>query len=150
MEAGANGQDAPSSQAPGLSIDEIGLVIFIIRCARVVAFLQRFAPAKYLPPEEERIPPSLLKRLIHELKKLVPKWKWTSSARALPRSPAKLGDELFYAITALRLSRAEISRAGYTDCVDVLDEVYSLLYSIGIRMRERKARSKAKQVEASE
>jgi hypothetical protein len=150
MEAGANGQDAPSSQAPLLSIDEIGLVIFIIRCARVVAFLQRFAPKKYLPPEEDRIPPSLLKRLISELKKLVPKWKWTSSARALPRSPAKLGDELFYAITALHTRRLEIWRAGYTDCAAVLDEVYSQLYSIGIRMRTRKARSKEKQVESSE
>ena len=61
---------------------------------------------------------------------------------ALSRSPGKLGDELFYAITALHMSRLEIWRAGYTDCVAVLDEVYSLLYAIGISMRERKHRSK--------
>jgi hypothetical protein len=76
------------------------------------------------------------------LKKLIPKWKWTPSARKLPRSPAKLGDELFYAITTIRMRRDEIWRAGYKDCVAVLDEVYALLYSIGIRMRERKHRSK--------
>ena len=58
------------------------------------------------------------------------------SGRELPRSPAKLGDELFYAITALRMSRLEIWRAGYTDCVAVLDEAYSLLYALGISMRE--------------
>ncbi len=92
-------------------------------------------------PKEDRVPPSLLRRLIHEMKKLVPKWKWISPARGLPRSPAKLGDELFYAIAALRTSRLEIWRAGYTDCVAVLDETYSLLYAIGTRMRERKHRS---------
>jgi hypothetical protein len=69
------------------------------------------------------------------------KWQWMSSARKLPRSPAKLADEFFYAITALRLSRLEIGRAGYTYCVAVLDEVYSLLYAIGTRMRQRKHRS---------
>ena len=85
-----------------------------------------------------------MKRLIHELKKLIPRWKWIAPARELPRSPAKLGDELFYAITALRTSRLEIWRAGYTDCVEVLDEAYALLYSIGIRMQERKRRAKGK------
>ena len=124
--------------APVLSIDELRSVVYIIRCARAIAFLQRIAPARYLPPKDDRVPPLLLKRLIHELKKLIPKWRWTSSARELPRSPAKLGDELFYAITALRMSRLEIRRAGSKDCVAVLDEAYSHLYSIGVRMRERK------------
>ena len=143
IQAGANGVEAPTPRAaPILSIDEFRTIVFIIRCARVIAFLQRFVPERYLPPKEDRIPPSLLKRLIRELKKLTPKWKWISSARALPRSPDKLGDELFYAITALRLSRFEIWRAGYTDCVAVLDEAYSLLYAMGISMRERKHRSK--------
>ena len=148
MRVGANGLDSSSPQAPPiLSIDELRSVVFIIRCARVIAFLQRFVPERYLPPKEDRIPPSLLKRLIRELKKLTPKWKWISSARELPRSPAKLGDELFYAITAIRMSRLEIWRAGYTECVAVLDEVYSLLYAMGLRMRERKHRSKGQQVE---
>ena len=147
MQVGANGLDSPSPQAaPILSIDEFRSVVFIIRCARVIAFLQRFVPEKYLPPKEDRIPPSLLKRLIHELKKLIPRWKWISSARQLPRSPAKLGDELFYAITALRTSRLEIWRAGYTDCVAVLDEAYALLYAIGIRMQERKRRSREQRI----
>jgi hypothetical protein len=151
MRVGANGRDASGPQAaPILSIDEHRLVVFIIRCARVIAFLQRFVPEKYLPPQEDRLPLSLLKRLIQELKKLIPKWKWTSSARELPRSPAKLGDELFYAITALRTSRLEIWRAGYTDCAEVLDETYSLLYEIGIRMQEKRRRSKAQQREVSQ
>ena len=146
IQVGANGLGAATPQAaPTLSIDEFRLVIFIIRCARVIAFLQRFAPRKYLPPHEDRVPPSLLKRLIHELKKLIPRWKWMSSARALPRSPAKLGEEFFYAITALRMSRLELWRAGYTDCVAVLDEAYSLLYSIGVRARARRHRSEAQQ-----
>ena len=141
MRAGANGLEPPTSQAaPILSIDELRSVVFIIRCARAIAFLQRFVPGKYLPPVEDRVPPSLLKRLIHELKKLIPKWKWMSSARAIPRSPAKLGDEFFYAITALRMSRLELWRAGYTDCVAVLDDAYSLLFSIGVRARARKHR----------
>lgn|GEM_PF-3845875 len=93
------------------------------------------------------MPPALLKRLIHELKKLIPTWNWTSSARAIPLSPAKLGDEFFYAITTLRLSRMELWRAGYTDCVAVLDEAYSLLFSIGLRARERSRRSKSQQAE---
>ena len=80
IQVGANGLEAPTPQAaPILSIDEFRSVIFIIRCARAIAFLQRFVPAKYLPPHEDRVPPSLLKRLIHELKKLIPKWKWISS-----------------------------------------------------------------------
>ncbi len=146
IQVGANGLKAPTPPvAPTLSIDEVRLVIFIIRCARVVEFLQRFVPGKYLPPHEDRVPPSLLKRLIHELKKLIPKWRWMSSARALPRSPAKLGDEFFYAITALRMSRLELWRTGYTDCVAVLDDVYSLLYAIGVRARARRHRSKAQQ-----
>jgi hypothetical protein len=87
----------------------------------------------------------LLKRLIRELKKLIPKWRWTPSARAIPRSPAKLGDEFFYAIAALRMSRLELWRAGYTDCVAALDEAYSVLYSIGTRALERRRRSKAQQ-----
>jgi hypothetical protein len=131
--------------APILSIDELRSVVFIIRCARVIGFLQRFVPGKYLPPPEDRIPPSLLRRLIHELKTLIPKWKWTPSAGALPRSPAKLGDEFFCAITALRMSRLELWRAGYKDCVAALDDAYSLLFSIGIRARERKSRAKSKQ-----
>ncbi len=142
MRVGANGLDSPGPQAASiLSIDELRSVVFIIRCARVIAFLQRVVPERYLPPKEDRIPPSLLKRLIRELKKLTPRWKWISSARELPRSPAKLGDGLFYAVTALRMSRLEIWRAGYTDCVAVLDEVYSLVYTIGISMRQRKHRS---------
>jgi hypothetical protein len=142
----ANGPEAPTPQtAPILSIDQLRSVIFIIRCARVIGFLQRFVPGKYLPPPEDRIPPSLLKRLIHELKMLIPKWSWTPSARAFPRSPAKLGDEFFYMITALRMSRLELWRAGYKDCVAALDDAYSLLFSIGTRARERRRRSKSQQ-----
>jgi hypothetical protein len=96
---------------------------------------------------EDQVPLSLLKRLINELKKLVPKGKWISSARKLPRSPARLGDELFYAITAIRMSRLEIWRAGYTDCVAALDDVYSLLYAIGARTRARIHRSKGQHVD---
>ena len=148
IQVNANGVEARRPQAtPTLSIDDFRLVIFIIRCARTIAFLQRFVPEKYLPSHEDRVPPALLKRLIHELRKLIPNWKWTSSARALPRSPAKLGEEFFYAITALRLSRMELWRAGYTDCVAVLEDAYSLLFSIGIRARERKHRSKSQQPE---
>ena len=151
IRVGANGLSAPMpGAAPVLSIDELRSVVFIIRCARAIAFLQRFVPERYLPPKDDRVPPSLLKRLIHELKKLIPKWKWTSSARELPRSPAKLGDELFYAITALRMSRLEIWRAGYTDCVAVLDEAYELLYAVGTRMRERKHQSKGQQVDVTQ
>jgi hypothetical protein len=117
------GDDSPAPQAaPILSIDELHSVVFIIRCARAIGFLQRFVPGKYLPPPEDRIPPESLERLIHELKKLIPKWKWTPSARSLPRSPAQLGDEFFYAITALRMSRLELWRAGYKDCFAALDE----------------------------
>ena len=141
-----NGPDAPTPQPSAiLSIDELRSVIFIIRCARAIAFLQRFVPGKYLPPPEDRIPAALLKRLTHELKKLIPKWSWTSSARSLPRSPAKLGDEFFYAITALRMSRLELWRAGYKGCVAALDDAYSLLFSIGIRARERRSRSRSQQ-----
>lgn len=144
----AHGVEAQTPRAaPILSEDELHWVVFIIRCARAIALLQRFVPEKYLPPEEDRIPSALLHRLIHELKKLIPKWQWVSSARSLPRSPANLGDEFFYAITALRLSRLEIWRAGYTDCVAVLDEVYALLYTIGIRARARKRAAKAEQVD---
>src|SRR5262249_17952636 len=113
--------EAPTPRpAPVLSMDEFRSVVFIIRCARAIAFLQRIAPSKYLPPPEERVPSSLLKRLIRELKTLIPKWKWISAERALPRSPARLGDEFFYAIAALRMSRLELWRAGYKDCVSVL------------------------------
>ena len=140
----ADGPETPTPRAaPTLSFDELRSVIFIIRCARAIAFLQQFVPEKYLPPREDRVPPALLKRLIHELKKLLPKWKWISPSRALPRSPARLGEEFFYAITALRMSRIELWRAGYTDCVAVLDDAYSLLYSIGIRARARRHRSEA-------
>ena len=146
IQVGANGFEATTPQAsPILSIDELRSVIFIIRCARAIAFLQRFVPGKYLPPHEDRVPPALLKRLIHELKNLVPKCKWMSSARSLPRSPAKIGDELFYAITALRMSRIELWRAGYKDCVAVLDDAYSLLYSIGIGARVKRDISKTQQ-----
>jgi len=148
IQVGANGLKAPTPRgAPILSIDQFRLIIFIIRCARAIAFLQRFVPGRYLPPHEDRVPPSLLKRLIHELKNVVPKWKWISSARGLPRSPAKLGEEFFYAITALRMSQLEFWRAGYTDCVEVLDEAYSLLFSIGARASERRHRSKAQQLD---
>ena len=140
-------QPATPRAAPILSTDELRSVVFIIRCARAIGLIQRLVPGKYLPPHEDRVPPSLLKRLIHELKKLIPKWKWMSSARPLPLSPAKLGDEFFYAITALRMSRLELWRAGYTDCVAVLDEAYSLLFSIGIRARARRHRSKAQQLD---
>ena len=135
--------DGPSTPqtAPVLSIDEFRSVVFIIRCARAIGLLQRFVPGKYLPPPEERIPPALLKRLIRELKKLIPKWKWTPAPRAFPRSPAKLGEEFFYAIAALRLSRRDIWRAGYKDCVAALDDAYSTLFSIGAKAQERKRRS---------
>ena len=140
------GDEAPKPRAaPILSTDELHSVVFIIRCARAIGFLQRFVPGKYLPPPEDRIPPELLERLIHELKKLIPKWKWTRSARSLPRSPARLGDEFFYAITALRTSRLELWRAGYKDCVATLDEAYSLLFSIGIRAQDRKRHSRSQQ-----
>ena len=142
------GDDSPAPQAaPILSIDELHSVVFIIRCARAIGFLQRFVPGKYLPPPEDRIPQVLLERLIHELKKLIPKWKWTRSARSLPRSPAQLGDEFFYAITALRTSRLELWRAGYKDCVAALDETYSFLFSIGIRAQDRKKRSRSQQAD---
>jgi hypothetical protein len=144
IQVGADGLKEPTPEsAPILSIDEYRSVVFVIRCARAIALLQRIVPGRYLPPLEDRVPPSLLKRLIRELKKLIPKWKWMSSARAIPRSPAQLGDEFFYAITALRMSRLELWRAGYTDCVAVLDDVYSLLYAIGVRARARRHRSKA-------
>src|SRR3954470_19300493 len=137
------GDDSPAPRAaPILSIDELHSVVFIIRCARAIGFLQRFVPGNYLPPPEDRIPPESLERLIHELKKLIPKWKWTPSARSLPRSPARLGDEFFYAITALRTSRLELWRAGYKDCVAALDDAYALLFSIGVRAGERKGRSR--------
>lgn len=135
------GRNAPTPQpAPPLSIDQFRSVVFVIRCARVIAFLQRFVPGKYMPPPEDRIPQELLKRLICELKKLIPKWSWTPSAQSLPRSSAKLGEELFYAITALRMSRLELWRAGHNDSVGALDEAYSTLYAIGGRARERKGR----------
>lgn len=144
IQGGANGFKGLSVP---LSADQFRSVVFIIRCARMIAFLQRFVPARYLPPPEERIPTSLLKRLIRELKKLIPRWKWTPSARALPRSPARLGEEFFYAITALRMSRLELWRAGYTDCVSVLDEAYALLFSIGNRASARRRRSKSKELD---
>ena len=140
-------QAATPQVAPILSIDELHSVVFIIRCARAIGFLQRFVPGKYLPPPEDRVPPELLQRLIRELKGLLPKWRWTPSAGSLPRSPAELGDEFFYAITALRMSRLELWRAGYKDCVAALDEVYSLLFSIGVRAQERKRRSKSQQAD---
>jgi hypothetical protein len=143
-----NGLEADSPQTTRtLSMDQLRSVVFIIRCARAIGFLQRVVPGKYLPPLEDRIPQTMLKRLVHELKTLIPKWKWTSSARALPRSPTKLGEELFYAIAALRLSRLDLWRAGYVDCVAVLDDAYSLLYSIGNRARERKSLSKSQKLD---
>lgn len=144
----ANGREAPGPQAaPILSIDDFRLVVFIIRCARVIAFLQRFVPETYLPPREDRVPPALLKRLMGELKTLLPKWQWMTAARALPLSPAKLGEEFFYAIAALRMSRLELWRAGQRECVAVLDEAYSVLYSIGIHARERRHRAKTQQLD---
>jgi hypothetical protein len=144
IQVDTNGLEAPTPRpAPILSIDDLRLVVFIIRCARTIALLQRFVPGKYLPPQEDRVPQDVLKRLIRELKTLIPKWKWTPSARPVPHSPARLGDEFFYAITALRLSRLELWRAGYTDCVAALDDAYARLYAIGISVRERKRRSKS-------
>jgi hypothetical protein len=143
------GDEAPKPRtAPILSTDELHSVVFIIRCARAIGFLQRVVPGKYLPPPEDRVPPELLNRLIHELKKLIPMWRWTPSARSLPRSPAKLGDEFFYAITALRTSRLELWRAGYTDCVAALDDCYSTLFSIGVRAQERRRRSRSQQLDS--
>ncbi len=142
------GDESPNPQAaPILSIDELRSVVFIIRCARAIGFLQRFVPGKYLPPPEDRVPPELLHRLIREWKKLLPRWRWTRSARSLPRSTAGLGDEFFYAITALRTSRLELWRAGYKDCVAALDEAYSLLFSIGVRAQERRRRSRSQQLD---
>ena len=142
------GDEAPRPRAaPILSTDELHSLVFIIRCARAIGLLQRISPGKYLPPPEDRIPPELLERLIHELKKLIPKWRWTRSARSLPRSPARLGDEFFYAITALRTSRLELWRAGYKNSVAALDEAYSLLFSIGIRAQDRKRRSRSQQAD---
>jgi hypothetical protein len=146
VEVATDGLEAPKPQAaPSLSIDDLRLVVFIIRCARIIGFLQRFVPEKYLPPREDRVPPALLKRLIHELKTLIPSWKWTPSARALPRSAARLGEEFFYAITALRMSRNELWRAGHTGCVAVLDDAYALLFSIGMRATGRRRRSRSPQ-----
>ena len=146
---GGDGATAPQA-APILSTDELHSVVFIIRCARAIGILQRFVPGKYLPPPEDRVPPELLRRLIRELKKLLPKWRWTPSAGSLPRSPAELGDEFFYAITALRMSRLELWRAGQKDCVAALDDAYSLLYSIGARAQERKSRSRSQQADRPE
>src|SRR4051794_1666229 len=147
-DTGDGGDETPRPQAaPILSIDEFRSVVFIIRCARAIGFLQRFVPGKYLPPPEERIPQAVLKRLIRELKKLIPQWKWTPSARAIPRSPAKLGEEFFYAIAALRLSRLEIWRAGYRDCVAALDDAYSTLFAIGAMAQERRRRSRSQKVD---
>jgi hypothetical protein len=136
--------------APILSTDELHSVVFIIRCARTIGFLQRFVPGTYLPPPEDRVPPELLHRLIRELKKLLPKWRWTRSARSLPRSPARLGDELFYAITALRMSRLELWRAGHKGCVAALDDAYSLLFSMGAQAQERKRRSRSRPADRPE
>lgn len=144
MKVDADGLEAPRPHAASvLSVDDLRLVVFIIRCARLIALLQRIVPEKYLPPHEDRVPPALLKRLIHDLKTLIPKRKWISSARAIPLSPARLGDEFFYAITALRLSRMELLRANYKECVAALDEAYSLLFSIGTRAKERRLRSRS-------
>jgi hypothetical protein len=137
-------EEDSSLATQSLSADQLRSVVFVIRCARVIAFLQRVVPGKYLPPPEDRIPQTRLRRLIRELKKLIPKWKWTSSARKMPRSPSKLGEEMFYAITALRMSRLALWRGGYTECVAVLDDAYSLLYSIGNRANQRKDRSKSR------
>jgi hypothetical protein len=143
---GADGPEAATTPpAPPLSIDQLRSVVFIIRCARAIGLLQRFVPGAYLPPPEDRVPPALLRRLIRELKPLLPKGRWTPSARPLPRSPARLGDEFFYAITALRMSRLELWRAGYKDCVAALDEAFSVLLAIGIRARERRRRARSVQ-----
>ena len=130
-----------SPSAPVLSIDGYRLLAFIIRCARIIALLQRFLPEKFLPPKDERIPPLLLQRLIQESKKLVP--IWTRSGRRMPLSVVKMGWQFFLAITALRLSRADIWRAGHRDLVEVIDQVYSLLYKLGIKALEKKGRQKA-------
>src|SRR4051812_40825336 len=143
------GGDATAPHAaPILSTDELHSVVFIIRCAGAMGFLQPFVPGRSLPPPEDRVPPDLLHRLIHELKRLIPKWRWTPSAGSLPRSPAKLGDELFYAITALRTSRLELWRAGYTDCVAALGGCNSTLFSIGVRAQERRRRSRSQQLDS--
>jgi hypothetical protein len=145
------GDEATAPRAePILSTDELHSVVFIIRCAWATGILQRFVPGKYLPPPEDRVPPELLHRLIRELKELLPKWRWTPSAGSFPRSPAELGHEFFYAITALRMSRLELWRAGYKDCVAALDDAYSLLFSIGARAQERKRRSRSLQADRAE
>lgn len=142
------GDEAPKPRAaPILSTDELRSVAFIIRCARAIGLLQRVVPGRYLPPPEDRVPPETLHRLIRALKGLLPKWRWTPSAGSLPRSPAELGDEFFYAITALRMSRLELWRAGYKDCVAALDEAYSLLFSIGSRAQGRRSRSRSQQAD---
>ncbi len=107
-------------------------------------------PRRYLPPPEDRVPPELLRRLIRELKEVLPKWRWTPSAGSLPRSPAELGDGFFYAITALRMSRLELWRAGHKDCVAALDDAYSFLFSMGERAQERKRRSRSQQADRPE
>ena len=127
-----------------LSVDELRTVAFVIRCARVIDLLQRIAPGAYLPPPEDRIPAALLGRLIRELKTLLPRWTWTPASQSLPRSPARLGEAIFYALTALHTRRLDLWRAGATGSVSAIDDAYSLLYDIGARAQERKARSKAK------
>lgn len=129
-----------------LSIDELRTVAFVIRCARVIDLLQRVVPGAYLPPREDRIPPDLLRRLIRELKTLLPRWTWTPASRSLPRSPGKLGEALFYALTALHTRRLDLWRAGLAGPVAAIDEAYSLLYEIGARAQDRKARSKANRI----
>ena len=136
--------------APVLSTDELHSVVFIIRAARAIGLLQALVPSKYLPPPEDRVPSELLHRLIRELKKLVPKWRWTRSSQPLPRSPKKLGDEFFYAIAALRMSRGELLRGGYRESVAALDDAYSLLFAIGVRAQERKRQSRSKLAERAE
>jgi hypothetical protein len=136
-----NGVAVTARPEPVLSIDEFRLLVFVIWCARVLALLQRVLPEKFLPPKDERIPPLLLHRLIRESKKLVP--RWTRLSRRIPLSAGKLGWQFFLAVTAIRLSRAEIWRAGHRDAAEIIEEVYSLLCDLGVKALEKKQRQKA-------
>ena len=129
-----------STPEPVLSIDGYRLLVFIIRCARIISLLQ-LLPERFLPPKDERIPPLLLKRLIKKSKKLVP--RWTRSARRMPLSVADLGWQFFLAVDSIKYSRAEIWQAGHKDVVEVIDDVYSVLHDLGVKAIEKKRRKKA-------
>ena len=78
--AQARGEPVPARPAaPLLSLDELRMVVFVIRCARFISLLQHLVPGTSLPPPEDRIPAPLLSRLIRELKTILPRWTWTPS-----------------------------------------------------------------------